>query len=540
MAILKNSVIVSVWTVVSRWLGFARDLLIANKLGATDAADAFFIALMLPNLFRRLFAEGAFNVAFVPILARHKGVSQEEAMRFANAAFSWLLLVVSMVTVAGVIFMPVLVMVLASGYAALPAKFALAVELGRICFPYLGLITVAAFLGALCNTFGKFAAYAMVPALLNISILVCLFALPGMGADPAWAAAWSIPLGGIAQVAYMLWAARRLGLDLTLAWLPRHADLRTLLVRLGPAVVGVGVLQLSIIIDNSVASHLPGTAVTYLQFANRFYQLPLSVVGIAVATVLLPELAVLLGKGDKKQAASTFTDALAGCLVIALGAAVGMFILAPEMMEVSLAHGAFTPEAARMSAWAMMAFVAGLPAYIVTKVTAPAFFASGDPVRPVKASAVALGVNLVMNITVLLLAQRYGFENVAHVGIAASTAVGGYANAALQWHWLNQRGVLEIDRPKFGRDVVKMLGVAGALAVVLVLGKVFLPYNADWLLVVRIVWLGAMMAVGGAVFAGALEVSGLISLRALARRVRNRRKVTLPGAASGGSGGAAL
>lgn len=521
------------WTTVSRWLGFARDLLIANKLGATDATDAFFVAMMLPNLFRRLFAEGAFNVAFVPLLAKRKGISDAEALKFASAAFSWLLLVVGIVTVLGVIFMPALVFLLANGYADIPEKFALAVSLGRICFPYLGLITVAAFLGAMCNTFGKFAAYAMVPALLNLSILLCLFALPGLGAEPAYAAAWSVPLGGIAQALYMIWAARRLGLTLSLGWLPRHPDLRTLLLRLGPATLGVGVLQLSILIDNNVASHLPGTAVTYLQFANRFYQLPLAVVGIAVATVLLPELAVLLGKGDKKAAASTFTSAFAGCLMIALGAAVAMFILAPEMLKVSLAHGDFTEQAATLSAWAMMAFVIGLPAYIVTKVTAPAFFACGDPVRPVKASAWALGVNLLLNLLSLYVALNFGLAEWGHVGIALATAIGGYVNAALQWHWLNARGVLDIDRRAMLRDVGKMLAVASAMAVVMVGFKFLLPYSYAWGLPAQILWLLSAMALGGTVFIAGIEFTGLLKLRQLLRDFRHRRRVRLAGSGNG-------
>lgn len=535
MAILKNSIIVAFWTMASRGLGFARDLLIANKLGATGAADAFFIALMLPNLLRRLFGEGAFNIAFVPILARHKGKSDAAALEFASAAFSWLLVIVSVVTLIGIFAMPALVAVMASGWLDQPEKFALTVELGRITFPYLGLITIAAFLGAMCNTFGQFAAFAMVPAFLNLSILICLFALPGFNVHPAQAAAWAIPLGGIGQVAYMWWAARRLNLRLTFHWFPRHKDLKPLLYRIGPAAVGVGVLQLSLIIDNQVASFLSNGAISYLQYANRFYQLPLALIGIAVATVLLPHLAVLLGEGNRKEATRSFTDALAGCLTLALGATVGLLLLAPEMMMTLLKHGVFSVADSYATAWAMMAYVLGLPAYILTKVTAPAFFASEDPASPVKAGAYALLVNFLINVAFVIAAKQWGFENIAHVGIALSTAIGGYVNAALQWRWLNRRGILDVDAAALWKDIRKMLAVAALVALAIGSLKFAVPYSHDWNLMLRIGWLGLTMGLGLAVFVAGVEYAGLVSFKSLLAGMRNRRKSKLKGGQASGA-----
>lgn len=524
MAILKNSLIVAFWTAASRGLGFARDLLIANKLGTSGAADAFFIALMLPNLFRRLFAEGAFNVAFVPILARHKGHTREEALDFASATLSWLLPIVTIVVVLGVLAMPGLVAIMASGWVDQPEKYALAVELGRITFPYLGLITLAAFLGAVCNTFGQFAAYAMVPALLNLSILICLFALPGLGAHPAEAAAWAIPLGGIGQALYMAWAVKKLGLKLRLSWWPKHGDLKPLLYRMGPAAIGVGVLQLSLLVDNQVASFLPDGAIAYLQYANRFYQLPLSLIGIAVATVLLPHLAVLLGEGNRKLATKAFTDALSGCLALAMGSCVGLMILAPEMMQVLLQHGELSATAATYIAWAMMGYVVGLPGYILTKVTAPAFFAAEDPTSPVKAGAYSLLVNFLLNIMFVVGARWLHLEHVAHVGIALSTAIGGYVNAGLQWRWLNSKGVLDVDTPALWRQMRKMALVSAAVGTVLLMAKGVMPYNADWPMLLRLLWLAGVMALGAGTFATGLDVTGLLNVRKLGQDVLRRKK----------------
>ncbi|MCA3243854.1 MAG: murein biosynthesis integral membrane protein MurJ [Alphaproteobacteria bacterium] len=532
MAILKNSLIVSVWTSVSRGLGFARDLLIANKLGAGLASDAFFVALMLPNLLRRLFAEGAFNVAFIPILARHKAASEAEALHFASVVLSWLTVIVSAVVVVGILCMPQLMLILAGGWADQPEKFNYAVELARITFPYLGLITIASFLGALCNTWGKFAAYAMVPALLNLSIIGALFVLPWGGAHPAEAAAWAVPLGGVLQVAYMAWSARRLGLRLTFGWLPQHEDLHKLLLRLGPALLGVGVLQLAVIVDTVVASYLPDGAVSYLQNANRFYQAPLALIGIAVATVLLPHLAVLLGKGAKADATQSFTAALSACLAIACGSMVLFFCLAAPLMDVLLRHGAMTPFAAQMIAYAMMGYVAGLPGYILTKITAPAFFAAEDPLSPVKASAAGLGVNLALNIIFVLVAFRLGLEAYAHIGIAVATAVGGYVNAGLQWYWLSRKGVLALNTRHLLRELRTMALLVLATGAVLVLWQWLLPYQREALWLYRAAWLVAAGALGGAVFLVGLEYSGLLKLRSFLKALRQRKRVKLAGADS--------
>ncbi len=530
MAILKNSLIVSAWTSVSRGLGFARDLLIANKLGAGAASDAFFVALMLPNLLRRLFAEGAFNVAFIPIVARHKAHSSAEALHFASVVLSWLIVLVSSVVGLGMVLMPQLMLLLAGGWADQPEKFALAIELGRITFPYLGLITIASFLGAMCNTWGKFAAYAMVPSLLNLSIIAGLFLLPWAGQHPAEAAAWAVPIGGILQVAYMVWSARQLGLRFTLSWLPKHTDLPKLLLRLGPALLGVGVLQLAVIVDTVVASYLPDGAVSYLQNANRFYQAPLALIGIAVATVLLPHLAVLLGKGDRADATRSFTNALSACLAIACGSMVLFFMLAEPLMDVLLRHGAMTATAAQMIAFAMMGYVVGLPGYILTKITAPAFFAAEDPLSPVKASAVALGVNLALNILFVVIAFRVGLEGYAHIGIAIATAFSGYINAGLQWYWLQRKGVLSLNTPALLRELRTMLVITVATGAVLLLWQAALPYSREALWLERAVWLAVAGALGSAIFLLGLEYSGLLKLRSFLQALRNRKRVKLAGA----------
>jgi putative peptidoglycan lipid II flippase len=523
MFVLKNSVIVSVWTMVSRWLGFARDLLIANKLGVGLESDAFFIALQLPNLFRRLLGEGAFNVAFVPLLARELGKGHAEAKAFAEVVMSWLLLTLTALSVAGILLMPALVTLVTTGGVQDPVKFELMVALGRITFPYVMMICMAAFMGAVCNTAGRFAAYAMVPSLLNLAFIVGLFALPGIGVHPAYAAAWSVPLGGMAQVLYMVWEMRRAGFGLRLVMPRRHPGLSPLLVRMGPAALGVGVLQLAVLIDTGMASWAAQGSVTVVQMANRFYQFPLSTIGIAVATVLLPHLSVLLGQGDKRQAAITFMDSLMGCLTLAAGAAVGMFLLSTELTVTALAHGKTSVDAATLISLAMMGYVVGLPGYILTKVTAPAFFANQDTRSPVKASAIALAVNFVCNVAALLACRRLGMLEYAPVGIALSTAAGGYTNAALQWHWLKRQGVFVIADYDIRTPLLKMALVGGVMAAALLAFKAVLPYRLEAPLLLRVAWLGAAIAVAGAVFAAGVSRTGLFDIRAFLKQARRRK-----------------
>jgi putative peptidoglycan lipid II flippase len=529
MAILKNSMIVAVWTMFSRFLGFLRDLVIANKLGAGLQSDAFFIAMQLPNLFRRLLGEGALNIAFVPIYARVQAEGEAAAAMFANVVFRWLFLILLALTVAGVVFMPALVSVSVPGWVNQPEKFDLTVLLGRITFPYVTLICLSAFMGALCNVKGKFAAYASVPALLNLAFLGMLLGIHPLGMDAAHAAAWAMPVGGVAQLLYMWWEMHKLGLRVSLGKPGHHPEVKTMLWRFAPAAVGVGVLQLSLLIDNIVASFTgQEAAVSYLTYANRFYQLPMALIGVAVATVLLPHLSVLLGKGDRKEASKSFMGAVQGCLALAGGATVWLFLLAPEMIGSLLHHGEFSSWASEATAWAMMGYVAGLPAYVLTKITAPAFFASEDPRTPVKASSLALLVNFISNFVLAFGLIALGHRDVAHVGIAVSTALGGYTNAFLQWRWLRRKGVLELKLSELKAPLLKLLPACAAMAVVLVAGKLLVPFNVEWSIPLRLVWLATVGGLGALSFAAVVQWNGLMDMRQLLRDMRRRK----PSAAS--------
>lgn len=511
MSLLKSSFVVSFWTGMSRFLGFARDLVLANKLGASAASDAFFIALVLPNLIRRLFAEGAFNMAFVPMLSAHKSKSTEEAQTFASHILTSLLLVLSAITILALIFMPALVLMIAPGFRGDPEKLALTIQLGRVTFPYLMLISAAAFMGALCNTWGKFAFYAAAPALLNISFLGCLFLLPSALVPPEWAASIAVPVGGMLQVIFMWVGLQKAGIQLQFR-APKHPELKTLLRRLGPAALGVGVLQLSFLIDNFLASFLYDKAISYLQYANRFYQFPLALIGIATATVLLPHLSSALADKRKEDAASSFSMAFVGAMALGLGAFIGLFALAEELLSTLLAHGEFTTEAAKLTAWAMMGYSAGLPGYILTKLTATAFFAAGDTKTPLKAGILALGVNVIAN---LVLMQFFG-----HVGIALATALSGWVNAAFQLYMLKRSNVIALELRALMLPLTKAFGVALLMGALLMLYKTLLPYGST--LTGELLWLAGALVLGGTTFLIGVDRTHVLPIGQLLKRLMKR------------------
>ncbi len=512
MSFLKSSAIVSVWTFGSRILGFLRDIVLANKLGVSAATDAFFMALVLPNLLRRLMAEGAFNVAFVPQLSRENDASRQKAEIFASAALSWLLLISLILVVIAEIFMPTLAGLIAPGFKENPEKFDLLVYLGRISFPYLAFITIAAFLGSVCNTLGRFAAYAAVPALLNISFLGCLFILPAFGVDPVLAATVAIPLGGVFQILFMVWAWRKTGFKLHLSFAPKHNGLKTLLKRIGPAALGIGVLQLSFVIDQILASMLHNNAVSYLQFANRFYQMPLALIGIAMATVLLREFSQALGSGNKTKVNSLFEKSFIGGLALGLASTIGLFLLAQELMSTMFQHGKFTSDAATATAYAMMAYSIGLPAYIITKITTSAFFANEDTRTPVIASVITLVINVIAN---LILMRYYG-----HIGIAMATAIAGWSNAALQLYLVKRHGFLDIHFKTLFAPLFKIIAVTACMFIAIVLYKLYVPYGGAFMW--KFTWLIGAIGLGSIVFAVGAEKTGLFPLMQLFKSFKIR------------------
>ena len=459
MVLLRSIATVGGFTLISRILGFLRDILIAAVLGAGAGADAFFVAFKLPNLFRRLFAEGAFSMAFVPMFAgqaEEKGIS--EAQKFAEAVFSvmfWFLLVFTIVVE---LAMPWIMVVFAPGFIDEPGKFDLAVALTRITFPYLLFISLVSLMAGVLNSMGRFAAAAATPILLNLCLIGAILGLANYTETPSHALAWGVAGAGAVQFIWLFMACGREGV-----WLrpprPRLSEnVKTLIRRMLPVALGAGVYQISLVIDTVIASLLPTGSIAYLFYADRVNQLPLGVVGVAVGTALLPLLSRQVRAGDDGAALHSQNRALEFSFLLTLPAAAALMVIAGPVIRVLFERGAFgAPETAATAA-ALAVYAIGLPAYVAVKALAPGFFAREDMATPVKISVACLMVNLVLNIILM--------GPFKHVGIAMATAVSSWLNAGLLAYVLHKRGYFAFDdrlSHRLPRIVLASAGMAAAL-----------------------------------------------------------------------------
>jgi putative peptidoglycan lipid II flippase len=516
MALLRSVVTVGSYTLVSRIFGFVRDVLTAAILGAGPVADAFFVALRLPNLFRSLFAEGAFSVAFVPLFAGTMAEEGKEAARiFAEDALAVLLAALLGFVVLGEIIMPAVMRVIAPGFSAEPGKFALAVAFARITFPYLLFIALVALQGGVLNSLDRFAAAAATPVLLNLSLITALLVMHRYGWHDGRALAWAVCGAGLAQFLWLLFSCARAGVALRLPWPPRlTAGVRRTLAVMMPSTIGAGVTQLNLVVATALASLLPGGAVSYLYYADRLNQLPLGVVGIAVGTAILPSLSRQVRLGQFEDAIATQNRGLELALGLTLPSAVGLIVLARPLMSVLFQHGAFGPADAAATAAALAAYAAGLPAFVLIKVLAPAFFARQDTRTPVKVAVVAVLVNLFLTLVLM----RF----LAHVGIALATTAAGWVNALTLLALLIRRRHFSLDQ-RARRTLPRVAIAALAMGAVLTLLRIaFAPRLATGPLMLRVAALAALIGVGFAAFALFALALGVVRRSDLRGRLRRQ------------------
>jgi len=429
--LLLGFLTVGMWTMASRVLGFVRDILIAALLGAGPVAEAFFVALRLPNMFRRFFAEGAFNTAFVPLFSKRLEAEGPDAARaFGTEAMSGLVSVLVLFTLAAQAIMPWMVWVLAGGFEDGP-KFDLTVILARIMFPYILFISLAALLSGVLNAFGRFAAAAAAPVLLNVILISAMGLVWLIGLEPGRTLAWAVALAGIAQCALVWRAARRIGMGLVPrrpVWTPDMARL----VQLGiPALLAGGVMQINLVVGTRVASEFEG-AVAWLSYADRVYQLPLGVVGVAIGIVLLPELSRRLRAGDLPGTREAMNRAAEFSLALTLPATAGLLAIPVLISAVLFERGAFRPEDTAATAQALTVYALGLPAFVLQKVVQPAYFAREDTRSPLRFALVGMAVNLVVAVA---LAPLIGF-----IAAAIATTLAAWVNL-----WLLVRGLPRLD-----------------------------------------------------------------------------------------------
>jgi putative peptidoglycan lipid II flippase len=516
---LRHVATVGAWTMASRILGFARDMLIAAKLGAGPVADAFFVALKLPNLFRRLFGEGAFNAAFIPAFTGTLATGgKAPALALANTLAALMGLWLSGLVLVGIVFMPQLLLVLAPGFADGDPRYALALEMTRITFPYLLFICLAALVSGVLNGMDRFAAAAAAPVLFNLIVMAALLGLAPLTATPGHALAWGVMLSGIAQLGLLLVAARWAGMAVTPLTRPRLTpDVLQVLRRMAPGLLGAGVTQLNLAIDVIIASLLPAGAVSYLYYADRVAQLPLGVIGAAVGTALLPTLARQLRTGQRLAAHHSQNRAIEFSLAFALPAAFALGVAAVPIVSALFERGAFGAEATRATAAALVAYAIGLPAFVLVKALTPGFFARGDTVTPVKVGIAIVALNLAFN---LALTPFLG-----HVGIALATGLAAWVNVLVLGSLLRRRRRLVLDR-RLRRAVPRLLAAAVAMAVVLLLlGMLLFPLAGG---LARLAALGAMVGAGLVAYFGAAHALGGLHLGEAWRMLRRRSSLRDP------------
>lgn len=409
------------WTLMSRILGFLRDAWIAAVLGTGPAAQAFIVAFSLPNMFRRFFAEGAFNTAFVPMFSK-KIESGEGAESFAQEAMAGLATVVLALTLAAQLFMPALVWAMASGFDG--EKFDLSVTYGRIAFPYILFISLAALASGVLNATGRFAAAAAAPVLLNVTFVAALWAVPRMGWDAGLALTWAIPLAGVAQLALVWEAARRAGISLVPRRPRLSPDMKRLALVAAPAMLAGGVVQINLLVGRQVSSYF-SEAMAWLYNADRLYQLPLGVVAIAIGVVLLPDLSRRLQANDLGGARHSFNRAAEFALALTLPAAVALVVIATPLTSVLFERGKFGPADTVGTALAVAVYGLGLPAFVLQKVLQPLFFAREDTRRPFHYAVVSMVVNAVLAVG---LAPVIGY-----IAAALATTLAGWAMVVQLW-----------------------------------------------------------------------------------------------------------
>lgn len=462
-------------TMVSRIAGFVRDLLIARYLGAGPIADAFFVSLRLPNFFRSLFAEGAFTAGFLPLFSRTEAKEGRAAAQlFAERALSLLLIVTLAFTLVAQIAMPLVILILAPGFAGDPLRFPLSVTLTIITFPYLLFISLASLYGAVLNCLGRFFAMAATPILLNLVMIAGMLWLTPYMPNAGYALAWSTLIGGILQFLWLAWDARRAGLSLRLRRPLVNDKVRRLFRLVLPAALGAGATQVNLVVGLILASLLPAGAVSYLFYADRINQLTVGVVGAAIATALLPALAAQLARDNQSAAVYTQNRAIEFGLLLALPSTAALLVIPFPIISILFQRGEFDLVTARQTADTLLAYAVGLPGFVLSRTLTPSFHARQDTKTPVQLALVTIAVNIAMSVLLMPV--------LAHVGLALATAIAANVNTLLLMTTLYRRGHWQPDDRLKKRSLLTLLASVTMAGILLLLDRLVLPglYAGDF------------------------------------------------------------
>jgi len=504
--LLGSSFVVSIGTMLSRVLGLVRDVVLANLLGAAPNADAFFVAFKIPNFLRRLFAEGVFSQAFVPVLTETREQGSHEAVRHLVDRVAGVLGgSLFVLTALAMVMAPWVALLFAPGFSRDVAKLALTADLIVWTFPYLLLISLTGFCGAILNTYGRFAVPAYTPVLLNLSLITAAVVWAPTMPEPALGLAMGVTLAGVVQLLFQLPSLRALKLTPRPVWDTKDEGVRKILMLMVPALFGVSVSQINLLFDTVLASLLPDGSVAWLYYSDRLTELPLGVFAIAIATVILPTLSALNSRAEPEEFSQTLAWAMRNVLLIAVPATVALWLLAEPILATLFQYGAFTDRDVEMAAASLRAYTVGLGGFMLIKVLAPGYYARQDMKTPVKIGIIAMVSNMVLNVLFVFPLMWY-FE-MGHVGLALATSVSAWINAGLLYLGLRRGGIplTGVFEAKFIARLVVAVSLMG-IAVSMMSPAVSLWLTADlsW----RVGQMTLLVFAGMASFAMVLAVLG--------------------------------
>lgn len=507
--LLKNTAIVGSMTLVSRVLGLVRDMVLARWFGANANMDAFFVAFKIPNFLRRLFAEGAFSQAFVPIISEYREQRDHASVQqLVNKVGGTLLGVLSVLCVIGVLASPVLVTIFAPGFLYRdPAQFELAALMLRLTFPYLLFISLVAFAAGILNTYGRFAAASFVSVWLNVVLIGAAILVSPHLAQPEMALAAGVFVAGVVQVLFLVPSLKRIGLFPRPSWGWQDTGVRRIMKLMLPGILGSSVAQINLLFDTLIASFLVAGSVSWLYYSDRLVEFPLGVFAIALSTVILPSLSRSHANESTDEFSRTVDWALRMVLLIGIPSAVGLFLLARPMLVTLFNYGDFGATDVDMAGLSLMAYAVGLPGFMLVKVLAPAFYSRKDTVTPVRIAIAALLTNIVLNLLFVVPMVLLDIPG-PHAGLALATSLAAWVNAGLLFHMLKKK---QVYRPESGWPRLSLqLGCAAiALAAVLLLGMPALQAWLEWSAWSRVSGLLVWVLAGAASYFIALRLCGL-------------------------------
>jgi putative peptidoglycan lipid II flippase len=506
--LLKSTSVVSTMTLLSRILGLVRDIVFARFFGATIVMDAFIVANRIPNMLRRFFAEGAFSQGFVPVMARYKESQEhEDAREFVDAVAGTLGLILFVVTLVGVIAAPLLVLIVAPGFVGEDGRFDLATAMLRFTFPYLLFVSLTAFAGGVLNTYGKFAAPAFTPVILNVVLISCALWLAPLLDEPGMALAYGVFLAGIVQLLFQIPFLAKIHAVPRPRWRPQHDGVRRVGKLMLPAIFGSSVAQINVLVGGIIASLLGVGKISYLYFSDRLMEFPLGLFGIALATVMLPTLSRQAANHSMEEFSRTIDWSMKLVVLIAVPAAVGLVLLASPLLVTLFYGGIFSRLDVEMTAISLQAFALGLIGFSFVKILAPAFFAQEDTRTPVKYGLIALGINFVLSVVLAWYLTSIGYA-ASHAGLALATSIAAIANAWLLYRGLRQARKLT-HSAGWGLFMLRILVGNAAMVAVLV----WMQRPVEWWLAAanfdRIVQLGIVISAAAFVYFMTLPLLGL-------------------------------